>query len=270
MLQVARLAPSLLGDAATRVETFLQEQFNDDGGARDRDGSSDLYYTVFALDGLTALQAEAPADAIAGFLSSFSAGSELDLVHLACLARCWAALPKGSLPSDKASAMAENMARFRRVDGGFGPEISSEEGTVYHAFLALGAYQDLQASCPHGGAMAQFVSSRRSSDGGYANTAGLPVGSTTVTAAAVTLLRQLDQPVPEDVGRWLLEQAHSQGGFLAAPRTPMPDLLSTATALHALTSMHVDWSHLREPCLDFLDSLWNGQPISIFHSIAMT
>ena len=43
------------------------------------------------------------------------------------------------------------------------------------------------------------------------------------------------------------------------PGAPMPDLLSTATALHALAGMHVDLEPIQEPCLDFLDSLWSGR-----------
>jgi hypothetical protein len=38
----------------------------------------------------------------------------------------------------------------------------------------------------------------------------------------------------------------------------MPDLLSTATALHALAALHADIDHLREPCLDFVDTLWTS------------
>ena len=68
MLQVARLAPNQLGDAAAQVQTFLEEQFNDDGGARDRAGDSDLYYTVFALDGLLALQADLPVEKTTSYL----------------------------------------------------------------------------------------------------------------------------------------------------------------------------------------------------------
>ena len=45
----------------------------------------------------------------------------------------------------------------------------------------------------------------------------------------------------------------------SAPKAPMPDLLSTATALHALAGMQVEFESVREPCLDFLDSLWTGQ-----------
>ena len=92
MLQVARLAPTALGDGAAQVEAFLQEQWNDDGGARDRAGASDLYYTVFALDGLLALQADLPSESAVRYLNCFGDGTGLDAVHLACLARCWASI----------------------------------------------------------------------------------------------------------------------------------------------------------------------------------
>ena len=39
----------------------------------------------------------------------------------------------------------------------------------------------------------------------------------------------------------------------------MPDLLSTATALHALTGLHVSLSAIKEACLDYVDSLWTGR-----------
>ena len=55
MLQVARLAPKLLGDAAESVTTFLRSKLNDDGGFADRSGASDLYYTVFGVESLFAL-----------------------------------------------------------------------------------------------------------------------------------------------------------------------------------------------------------------------
>ncbi|WP_075088199.1 prenyltransferase/squalene oxidase repeat-containing protein [Verrucomicrobium spinosum] len=56
-----------------------------------------------------------------------------------------------------------------------------------------------------------------------------------------------------------MKQAHAGGGFLAVPGAPLPDLLSTATALHALESLQTNWQVLREPSLDFVDSLWNAE-----------
>src|SRR6266545_1923320 len=55
MLQVARLAPKILGESTELVRDFVLNQQNDDGGFRDRSGKSDLYYTVFGLDGLLAI-----------------------------------------------------------------------------------------------------------------------------------------------------------------------------------------------------------------------
>src|SRR5882724_9874411 len=128
MLQVARLAPKLLQEAAEPVADFLRSQFNDDGGARDRAGHSDLYYTVFALDGLIALQQEPPADRVRKYLGSFGDGDGLDFVHLACLARCWAALGKGSLDPDASGALALRLFK------------SGNDG-VYHQFLKFGALE---------------------------------------------------------------------------------------------------------------------------------
>ena len=57
MMQVARLAPRLLGDSTPLVEAFLVGEQNSDGGFRNRDGASDLYYTVFGLEGLRVVDA---------------------------------------------------------------------------------------------------------------------------------------------------------------------------------------------------------------------
>ena len=48
MLQVARLAPQLLGASAEKVLAFLQEQWNADGGARDRAGPVTVGFVEFA------------------------------------------------------------------------------------------------------------------------------------------------------------------------------------------------------------------------------
>ena len=46
---------------------------------------------------------------------------------------------------------------------------------------------------------------------------------------------------------------------MAGDSVPIPDLLSTATALHALAGSDVSFEHLKEPTLDFLDSLWSSK-----------
>lgn len=259
MLQVARLAPKLLLEAGPRVVEFLTRQFNADGGAKGRSGQSDLYYTVFALEGLIAMQAPLPTEALQAYLRTFADGPDLDLVHLTCLARCWAALPSGSLDAETAQSLLQRIEAHRSRDGGYHPSPGAPTGTVYHAFLAFGAYQDLNGQPPQRDRLCQSLSTLRTDDGAFANDMAVKIGTTPATAAAVTLMRHLDIDVPAEVGLWLLAQCTPDGGFLASPQAPMPDLLSTATALHALGGLDVSTHPVKEACLDFIDSLWTGR-----------
>jgi len=210
MLQVARLASRQLGESRDLVAQFIRARLNPDGGFQDRAGASDLYYTVFGLDALIALQEDVPAGPTSAFLASRATAADLDFVHVACLARGWAALRR--LPD--APVADDLLARLERC---------------------------------------------RAADGGYANHPDLPVGLTPSTAAAVLVMRHLGAAPDRDAGMWLLDRCHARGGFFAAPAAPVPDLLSTATALHALSSLHVPIGGLAEPCLDFLDSLWTNR-----------
>ncbi|MFO0808605.1 MAG: prenyltransferase/squalene oxidase repeat-containing protein [Gemmataceae bacterium] len=259
MLQVARLAPQALGESADLVAAFLRSQLNADGGFRNRAGDSDLYYTVFGLEGLLALRADLPAPAVAGYLRPFGDGDGLDFVHLGCLARCWAALPAAYWADVPADAILARVEACRSGDGGYAAEPGAADGTAYSCFVALGAYQDLGREMPDPAGVVRCVNGLRAEDGGYANQHDLPYGLTPDAAAAATLLRQLGEPVPPDLADWLLARCHPEGGFFATPVTPLPDLLSTATALHALGGLQAPLDGIREPCLDFIDSLWTNR-----------
>ena len=259
MLRAAGAAPNLLLEAGDRVVEFLGGCFNPDGGARGRSDESDLYYTVFALEGLAAMRADPPLEAVLGYLGRFDGGADLDFVHRACLARCWAAVPNGNLDARTADRILQGIEANRCTNGGYGPMPGSPQGTAYHCFLALGAYQDLGRELPDPDGVCNCLDALQTGDGGYANERGLSVGTTPATAAAVTLLRHLGRPVPPATGDWLAARRHERGGFLAMPQAPIPDLLSTATAVHALAGLGAHLETHKEPCLDFVDSLWTGR-----------
>jgi len=257
-LQVARLAPKLLGESASLVTEYLHGQLNQDGGFRNRGGDSDLYYTVFGLQSLVALRCDLPSPAVLPFLRQFSGGDTLDFVHLGCLARCWAMMPETDRAADIARNIAVRLERYRAADGGYHASPSAAHGTAYHAFLALSAYQDLGIALPDARQIIASVRSLESSDGAFANEPQRRQGSTPATAAAITVLRHLEAALPNGLAEWLLGQCR-EGAFFATPQTPVPDLLSTATALHALSSLGTSLDGIRESCLDFVDSLWTSR-----------
>ncbi len=260
MLQVARVAPKLLGDSAELVRAFFARQFSEKGGGRDREGRPDLYYTIFALAGLQAMQVEIPRERIEPWLRGFGDGAGLDFVHLGALARCWAAIGLERMPAGLAEKLPSRIEAHRSRDGGYDADLGAAHGNAYGCFVALGAYQDLQREMPEPLRMVQCLKFLETPDGAWANARGLKIGSTNATAAAVTLLHQLGVPVNQSVGDWLLARAHPDGGFLAMPQAPMPDLLSTATALHALACLERDVPpRIRERCLDFIDTLWSAE-----------
>lgn len=263
MLQVARLAPRVLGESTELVTAFVQSELNPNGGFNDREGTPDLYYTVFGIDSLTALQADFDPAATAKWVATFGDGEGLDFVHLCCLARIWAGLKGFGIeekrPTEK---LAERILAFRKEDGGFSPKADSQRGTAYGAFLALGAFQDLQVEFPEPLRLVQSLKFLETKDGAWTNERvadqQMPVGSTNATAAVVAVLRNLEMPIDARVGEWLLARVHAEGGATAAPATPMPDLLSTATALHALSGLQIPIKPLQDSILDYIDTLWTN------------
>jgi len=261
MLQVARVAPKALGESADLVKSFLTHQVGADGGFPDRTGRSDLYYTVFGLEALMALQLSCE-PRTAAFVRAHGTGGNLDFVHLCCLVRCRATLAmmgQGQPSPEWVEAVAQRLAQFRAADGGFNPTPGVANSTVYASFLGFAAYQDLNVPVFESRSLAEAICKLRGADGAWANEAKIPVGSTNATAAAVTALRNLGAPVEPTVGDWLKARCHRQGGFVAAPGVPMPDLLSTATALHALSGLQGNIADIQESCLDFVDSLWTNE-----------
>ena len=259
MLQVARLAPKLLGESAALVEAFLRSRMTPEGGFLDRNDKPDLYYTVFGLEGLQALLIDPSKKAdVRPWLTSFGDGERLDFVHLCCLARCWANAGLDDLPMASREALALRIEAFRCADGGYHQAPGRSKGSAYGCLLAWGAYQDLGGLPPEPWRMAECMGGLRTPDGAWSNEPNVPVGSTTATAAMVALHRHLDMAPPAEAVDWLMRQCLPNGGFLAFPVAPLPDLLSTAVALHALDAVQADFSRLKEPCLDFVDSLWDA------------
>jgi len=239
------------------VVDFVRSAFADDGGFKDRAAKSDLYYTVFGIECLAALGADLPTERIGKYLDSFEEAPSLDLVHLACLARCRAALG-GEIPPRMVARLVDRIGACRAGDGAFAHTPGCDGGTVYASFLALGAHEDLGVGLPQPKQLIEAIKEREAAEGGFGNEPRMAQGTTPVTAAAMIALDFLGGAAPESSARWLLERRHESGGFVAAAAAPLPDLLSTAVALHALRGAGVTFHDFREESVDFVESLWSG------------
>jgi len=276
MLSHVRAARQALGPAADAVVGFLKSRVGPRGGFRGRGEQDDLYYTVFGLEALLALGAELPGS-LPEYIRSCGAGENLDFVHLTCLARCWADVPAAAPTEAVCRRMVERLTSFQAPDGGYAQEPGSKHSTAYGCFLAVGAGEDLgptadrqdeqdvkQESCSYpanpvrlpgrerlGDVLRQF----KTPDGGYANDPNQSNGITPITAGIVVLRRNLGAPKDEAAEDWLRARLAPQGGFVAAPGVPFPDLLSTATALHALRPRPDD--PVSASARRFLDTVWD-------------
>ena len=260
MLQIACLARTTLGDSTDLIANFVAGQHCEDGGYADRVGKSDLYYTVFAMNCLQAVGAEVPWAKIRAYLESFGDGEDLDFVHLCSLVRCWCMLP----PEERSPAVATLLQRaeaYRAQDGGYHNfHKDHPNGSAYGCFFALGAYQDSEIAIPDMDGLLRSVAALQTDDGAYANDHEIPLGATPATAGAVTVLCDVKQAVDPRTGEWLQQRIYPEGGFFALANAPVPDLLSTATALHALGLLQKPLpGPVVELCLDFVDTLWSSQ-----------
>ena len=95
MLQVARLAPKLLGEAASSSPPSCASNSTPTAAFRIAPAPATSTTPSSRLEALIALQQDLPVGRDRRYLETFGDGAGLDFVHLACLARCWAALGKG-------------------------------------------------------------------------------------------------------------------------------------------------------------------------------
>jgi hypothetical protein len=258
MIQTASLSRRVLNDASELVQEFVLSKLNADGGFQDRCGLSDIYYTVFGLECLKSLKVPLPKEQVQKYLDSFGFGEKLDLVHLTSLIRCLANLEVDF--SSRRSGFLEQLERYRSADGGFNTERNLQEGTGYAAFLVYGSMQDLSVDNYDRQLLRNSIKNLRVGNGSYGMLKGQTDGATPTTAAATVALFDMGERDFKETEKWLINNfCLTKGGFYAIPNAPMPDLLSTATALHTLSILGTDLKPFKNSCLDFVDSLWTSK-----------
>ena len=255
-----RILPGMLHEKPERREelrTYFLTALDQNGGFRGRKGSGDIYYSAFALRGLFLLgmlDDEKLLTRVAGFLETELYRNDLMPAEIFSWAFCatlvYTVQGKKILP-EQITGLLERWERFRCVDGCFAASKNSALSSTYTIFLAAVLYELLGESERIRAIPVEVVFERQRSDGGFVELSPLQYSGTNPTAAAVGLLTLLEIPLPDKSKTvdFLCRCQQSAGGFQAHTRIPMPDLLSSfsaVTALHDLGAAdHVNRSALR-------------------------
>ncbi len=254
MIAAASRARVLLSEEAReRIIAFIRSCSCEDGGYCGPSGDSDLYYSLFAVESLIALGSEPAEHAAASFAERFGNGADLDLVHLSCLIRL-RTLVKQAMAPDQVRRL---VGAFQSSDGAYAVNRAASSGSVYAMFLAVGAYQDAGVEIDSASSILRSLEALRSGDGAFANEPGMALGTTTATAAAVVLRNALRVPPEGYLFEWLHNRQGSDGAFRASALGPSGDLLSTATALHALCQAGAGCAAQGRRSLDFIAAHWH-------------
>ncbi len=263
---LARAASSLDTQARSALSAFVRAQLAADGGFRGRTADGDLYYTMFGLECARALELDLPVEPIRRFVES-RLDAPLDFVHLTCLARCIEKLAPGGAPPACGAGLSERLARHACAEGGYHRQPGQRRGSVYESFIGALAIESLDEPLPNPAGLGAILASLGKASGGFVNSDGWGAASTPVSAAALLLLHELGEPVPPKRVAWLLGQQRAGGGFAAAALAPVSDLLSTATALHALNRIGAIESVAIDSCLEFVTGCWDDS--GGFHAHAL-
>jgi geranylgeranyl transferase type-2 subunit beta len=228
--------------------SYVLQRQQADGGWGGREGTSDLYYTSFALRTLAILgqlQGEL-AERCSSFLRSRLGANEsiidlLSLVYSAKLIQAACDLdPLAGCEQPWQARLATLLESLRREDGGYSKSIEGKASSTYQTFLALICLELIEMQIPSPDATADFFLKQRQGDGGFLEIRVAKRSGANPTAAAIGGLRVLDRVedyIANSAADFLLELQSDEGGFQANTRIPMADLLSTFTAVVTLSDL---------------------------------
>lgn len=231
-----------------RQAAYVVRAQQPDGGFAGREGGSDLYYTGFAMRSLAVLGElyGPPAERVAEFLRKRMTGREtivdfLSLIYGAKLLETAAGIDIFSAADPGwRDAVAAELEKLRRDDGGYAKAPEGRASSTYHSFLVLLCRQLIDRPLPQPQRMIDFLLSQQADDGGFREIRAGKRAGTNPTAAAIGALRilgGLDDVIRDDTIAFLAEMQTDEGGLRANTRIPIADLLSTFTGTLTLLDL---------------------------------
>ena len=261
-----RILPGMLRVKAERREEFrayFLAALDPNGGFRGRKGGGDLYYSAFAVRGLFLLgmlDDEKLLTGIIGFLEEQQRRNDLspaDILSWTFCATLVHAVRGTALLPEQMTFLLNRWERFRCSDGCFAASEKSARSSTYTTFLTAIFYELLGEFERSRTIPIEPILERQRPDGGFVELPPLQYSGTNPTAAAVGLLTLLEVPLPEKqkTVEFLCRCQQHSGGFQAHTRIPVPDLLSSFSALTALYDLDAADRVHRSALRSFVTSL---------------
>ena len=233
-----------------QMRTFLRTQVLEDSSFMNRQGESDLYYTAFGWALAHLLKLPLEAEKQASYLVQ-QRPEELDLVHYAAFRRCQLAQRLNQVGNIR-TFFEMNRRRALPSLESFATLPLDDAASPYTLFLWLSLQEDCgQAKMAY--AQPIDFSRYQTPEGGYSNIAGHTTAAINATTAALSVLGQQQGYRSRPALSYLLKSQEPTGGFKATASAPIPDLLSTATALFTLKNYGVA---PHRDATDFVEAHW--------------
>jgi len=256
MGELIRGCDRLSASSRNSVSDFVLSRESPSGGFMDRAGRPDVYYTFFGLASAFALGLRLN-DSHKRFLEAIDP-STLDLPNYAAYMGSLGLSRYFSLPKKMRSVLVRSAARLplRAKKNPLTKKFPlTPESSPYTIFLSL------MGSAISADDRGPILDARERIDafhvdsGGWSNIKGNSEASLNATAAVLAMFGHARVKVDENDIKWLKAQQLPLGGFLSSSKAPLPDLLSTATALAALkmTGEKPDY-----PTVDFIQFHWRS------------
>lgn len=242
---------SLGKEALQRISCFIVSQRTAEEAFVDKSGHPDLYYTAFGW--MLSYVLGLPIDQVKAekYLARQNADT-LDLIHYAAYIRCrmiLRVLGRGKTVWFIESLFASRIRALQDITG----LPHDDPQSPYTLFIWLSLLEDTGHLVKEKKSILASLTAYRAPGGGYMNISNGLTATTNATAAALTVTGQLQGYQPGDDALFLKGLQQDSGGFSAAKASPIPDLLSTATALFTLGCYGIRPVY---PAGDFIESHW--------------
>jgi prenyltransferase beta subunit len=240
-------------NALCKISDYVKSQQSHDGAFVNKNGETDLYYTSFGWMLCYILNISISKTNMKNYIASIDV-NELDLIHYSAYMRCKILnklIAKQSLQillSSTVTKKIKKISEFKSIP-------HNDTQSPYTQFIYLSLIEDTgnTMSSENKKSIIQSLKNYKAPEGGYKNTQNLSTASTNATVAATTVIGQIEGYFKNEDIDFLYHQQDEMGGFKATKESPLPDILSTATSLFALSCYSIKPKYNPN---DFIEAHW--------------